>query len=157
MRHHFSHSRLSFFVLLLAALPLASQARAAEVPFARYAHADCSGIASCGVTFPAVPATRMWIVRYVSCYTAVGNANGKILYMFFYANRKNGDRVGEIHLRPASLGTGGSDHTYNATETAYLPLPGGSTMGVGMTRDSSTPGDTPFLNCTIGGDSIPSP
>jgi hypothetical protein len=156
MRHRFS--QLSFFVLLFAALPpLASQARAAEVPFTRYANQDCTGATSCSVSFPAVPAGRMWIIRSVSCYTAVGNANGRILYMFFYANRANGKRVGEIHLRPTSLGTDSTNHTYNATETAYLPLPSGSIIGVGMTRDSSTPGDTPFLNCTIGGDSIPSP
>jgi hypothetical protein len=156
MRHHFSRSRLGIFALLFAALlPLASEARAASVPFARWASKACPTSGDCAISFPAVPAARMWIIRYVSCYTAIGNVDGKILYMYLYANRKSGKRVGEIHLRPTSLGTSASDRTYNATETAYLPVPGGSTLGVTMTRDSSTAGDIPFLQCTIGGDSVP--
>lgn len=130
----------------------AQEVRRAE--FSLWKSANCPGNTSCAVSFGTVPALRAWLIKYVSCYTAVGDVNGKILYWYLYANHANGTRVGEIHLRPTSLGISGPARTYNATEQGYLRVPAGGIVGATMTRDASTPGETPFLNCTIGGDNI---
>lgn len=152
---YFTRFKAAFFILLLgASIHEANAVELRRTEFSLFRQANCSGIASCSVSFGPVPGHQKWLIKYVSCYTSVGNPNGRILYWYLYANNANSDRVGEIHLRPASLGTTTTDHTYNANEQASLLVPQHSAVGVAMTRDSSTAGDTPFLLCTIGGDLI---
>ena len=154
MHRHFFRLRPDLLVLLFAALlPLTSRAEAAAVPFARRGQRNCESI-TCDIIFPTVPARRMWIVRFVSCATAIDDVSGKILYLYFVAFRKSERIVGLIQMQPTALGGDGGSVRYAATESAYLPVPSGSTMGVTMAAAS---GDTiTFLGCTIGGDSIPS-
>lgn len=115
---------------------------------------NCPASASCAVSFGTVPDHHAWLIKYASCYVIIGNVNGQVLYLYLYANNRSNTRVGEINLRPTPLGTASPDRTFNATETAYLRVPAGGTVGVTMSRDTSTTGGIPVLRCSIGYDDI---
>jgi hypothetical protein len=128
-------------------------AEVARQAFSKFKSAICVGSGSCSVDFGLVPANRRYEIRMVSCYLTIGNVNGKVLYWYLHAN-KGTQVLGRIHLRPQLLGTVPPSVTYNATEYGLLVVPQGGSMIVAMTRDSSTAGEVPGMDCTISGDNV---
>lgn len=147
-----------FFILgaLALGVPGGGAQAAKEIsrtPFTKFASNGCPSSGGCDVSFGAVPNKRRFEIRTVSCYVSIGNVNGRVLYWYLQA-AKNSEVLGRIHLRPQHLGTTSTAVTYNANEQAYLVLPAGTTMSVGMTRDSSTAGGITHFDCTISGDKV---
>lgn len=146
---------LALFLLMLAA-PGSEALAAKEVsrkPFSKFVGKSCAGSSSCTTDFGTVPQNFRFEITNVSCYLSIGNVNGKVLYWYFHS-AKDAKVVGRIHLRPQLLGTSSTAVTYNANEQAHLVLPAGASMLVGMTRDSSTAGEIPNMDCTISGDKV---
>lgn len=123
-------------------------------PFSRWGQSFCAQSGNCDVNFGVVPASHAYEIKFVSCYLSIGNVNGKPLYWYLHVVKPGKDPVGRIHLRPNSLGTTTTEHTYNATENGFLRAPAGATMTVAMTRDTSTAGGIPFLECTMTGEDV---
>jgi hypothetical protein len=155
-RVHRAILEISFCTLLIGALPREANAatEVRRIEFSMFASNQCPAAATCSVSLGSVPANRAWLIKYVSCYVRILNVNGKVLYWYLSATRDNFMRVGEIQLRPTSLGTTATEHTYNATEQSYLRVPSGATIDISMARDGSTNGAIPNMQCTIGGDNI---
>lgn len=147
--------RYSRTALLLAVICLASQpSYAAEISrksFTKFGTGACPLSGGCNVDFGTVPANHIYEVTSVSCYLSIENVNGRVLYWYLYALKSGASVLGRIHLRPTSLGTTSTAHTYSATETTMLRVPSGASIGVSMTRDGSTAGGVPNIDCTIGG------
>jgi hypothetical protein len=130
-------------------------ARAAEllrVAFSKFVFNNCPASGSCSVDFGTVPGggKRRYEITSVTCYLIIANINGRPLYWYLYALR-NGQQVGRIHLRPTFMGTTPTERTYHATEQGLVVVQGGGTIGVTMTRDTSTAGGINGLQCSIGG------
>jgi len=129
---------------------------AAEVSrrtFSIHKSTECSTSPSCFLDFGAVPAKHRYEITNVSCYLVIGNVNGRVLY-WQLSGIRNGVHRGRIHLRAHFLGTSSSAVHYNATEQGLIVAPAGTQLTVSMTRDSSTAGGIPHMNCTIGGQDI---
>jgi hypothetical protein len=150
-----SLAALLAFCLSLAALPRDGNA-ATEVSrslFSKFISKDCSATASCTADFGIVPARTVYEIKSVSCYVSIENVNGRVLYWYLHSS-KNGSVIGRIHLRPTFLGKTSTSITYNATEQAYLRVPQGAAIFVTMTRDGTTAGAIPGMDCTISGDAV---
>jgi hypothetical protein len=93
---------------------------------------------------------RRYEITFVSCYLSIGNPNGRVGYWYLNANR-HGDVVGRIHLRSHFLGRSPDSVTYNASESGLLVVYGGGRIAVTNSRDWSTPGAVPFMDCTMSG------
>lgn len=130
----------------------ANSAIVSRTNFSKFGQGNCSGIASCGVDFGVVPAKHIYEIRNVSCYFAIGNAAGRPLYLYFTAFKQVPQaQYGQIHMQPAFLGTSSNSVTFNATASALVRAPAGAQLAVSSTRDGSTAGDFPFMQCTISG------
>jgi hypothetical protein len=147
---------LGVVVGVLAATASTPRANAAEevkrVEFSKFISANCSTSPSCEADFGIVPNQRAWLIKSVSCHLVIGNQNGKPIYWFLTAVK--GNTVGRINLRPVSLGTDSTDHTYNATEQGYLRVSQKTEVAIEVGRDGSTPGNIPTMQCSIAGDDI---
>ncbi len=130
----------------------ASGAERSRVAFSKFAFNSCPASGSCFVDFGTVPGSgkRRYEITSVTCYLIIANVNGRPLYWYLYAER-NQEAVGRIHLRPTFLGTTSTERTYHATEQGMVVVQGGGTIGVSVTRDTSTAGAINGLQCSIGG------
>jgi hypothetical protein len=117
--------------------------------FSQFRFAQCPGSASCSIDFGTVKANRLREINFVSCYLVIGAAEGRPLYWRFVGLSETGRA--QVELLPVRLGTSGNSATYNATQPAFIVVEAGSNMAVAVTRDSSTAGDIPFLQCTVSG------
>lgn len=142
--------------LFIGALTSGAHAEVSRQAFSKFRAADCAGGVSCTVDFGLVPAYHRYEIRMVSCYLSIGNVNGKVLYWYLHVRNRALNIVGRMHLRPQLLGTVPSAPavTYNATEQGLVVAPAGGSMIVAMTRDASTAGEVPGMDCTIGGDDV---
>jgi hypothetical protein len=151
---HFAHLTIALCALAVGTtIDVTNAQEVRRVEFTKFVSNSCPASGSCFVDFGTVPADRAWLIRYVSCYLIIGNQNGRPLYWYLYAVR-NGNVIGRIHLRPAELGATSTERTFNATEQGYMKVPFGSTVGLSVTRDSSTAGAINGIQCSIGGDNI---
>ena len=126
-------------------------AELSRTAFSRYATEACPGIGTCEIDFGTVPggAKRRYEITHVSCSVVIGNAAGKVGFWFLHAFR-NGQPIGNIHLRPHALGVFASGVRYSATEQANLIVRGGSQIVVVVSRDG-TSGNIPSTDCTMSG------
>jgi hypothetical protein len=132
--------------------PGSAATEVSRTPFSKFGSQNCPDSGSCSVDFGIVPgAIRVrYEITHVTCYLSIANANGRVGYWYLHV-LKSGTILGRIHMRPNFLGTFTTSVTYNANEEGLVVAPGGSSMIVTMTRDSSTAGGIPNMDCTISG------
>jgi len=133
--------------------PSVAATEISRTPITIFGTGACPTEGNCGVDFGTVPGhdRRRYEITHVSCYLSISNPNAKILYWFLHASI-GGAAIGRIHLRPHLLGTiPNSTVTYNANEDGLLVVPGGGILTVAMTRDASSAGGIPNIDCTISG------
>lgn len=133
--------------------PSVAATELSRTPITIFGLGACPNAGTCSVDFGVVPgnARRRYEITHVSCYLSIGNTNGKVLYWYLHATR-DGQIIGRIHLRPHLLGTvPNSVVTYNANEDGLVVVPGGGTLLVTMSRDASSIGGIPSIDCTISG------
>jgi hypothetical protein len=135
---------------LLVASTSVQAAVLSRTNFSKFAFAECPTSGTCTVNFGTVPAKHIYEIKSVSCYVAIGNAAGKVLYWYLtgYSSTK---QYGRIHLQPVLLGTSTDSVTYNATSNALIVAPAAASIATTVSRDGSTPGAIPSVDCTISG------
>lgn len=155
-RHGRKLRRLSMLVVssMTVAMmgPSALAQELSRTPFTMTANNSCPASASCPFDFGTFPGgnKRRYEITTASCYLGIGHLEGRVLYWFLYATR-DGKDFGRIHMRPTPLGIGPNVATFSATEQGLLIVHGGGTIGVAITRDSSSSGGIDNVDCTIGG------